>query len=240
MPVPEEIQIKAKSLRETIEYHSYLYHVKDTPEISDQEYDQLMRELINLESTYPELFTADSPTQRVGGAPLTVFHTVKHPVPLLSLDNAFDATELRSFDSRVKRALDIQNELEYTAELKIDGLTVALTYENGILVQAATRGNGEAGEDVSANVKTIKSIPLKLATPIPHLVIRGEIYIQKADFEELNQQREQTAQPLFANPRNAAAGALRQLDPKITAGRPLDAFFYDILFFGRSKGFHPN
>jgi DNA ligase (NAD+) len=237
MPVPGDARTKTQSLREEIERHNYLYHVLDTPEISDQEYDQLMRELVKLETTYPELRAPDSPTQRVGAAPLAIFNTVRHRVPLLSLDNAFSATELRTFDTRVKKTLKTDMELEYTAELKIDGLTVALTYENGLLMQGATRGNGEEGEDVTTNVKTIKSIPLKLSSnegdnlsPITLLGVRGEIYIKKADFEALNQQRERAGETLFANPRNAAAGALRQLDPKITAGRPLDAFFYDILF----------
>lgn len=237
MPVAEEIRIKVQRLREEIERHNYLYHVLDAPEISDQEYDQLMRELVKLETSYPDLRTPDSPTQRVGAEPLAIFQTVRHRVPLLSLDNAFGAAELRAFDNRVKRALETDGELEYTAELKIDGLTIALTYENGLLIQGATRGNGEAGEDVTTNVKTIKSIPLKLSpnegfdpSGITLLGVRGEVYIKKADFETLNQQRERAEEPLFANPRNAAAGALRQLDPKITAGRPLDAFFYDILF----------
>lgn len=237
MPTFEDIRIKAQSLREEIEHNNYLYHVLDAPEISDQEYDRLMRELVKLETEYPELRTPDSPTQRVGAEPLAIFNTVRHRAPLLSLDNAFSANELRAFDTRVKKALETDGELEYTAELKIDGLTIALTYENGLLTQGATRGNGEAGEDVTTNVKTIKSIPLKLSSsgganlsPITLLGVRGEVYIKKADFEGLNHQREQAGEPLFANPRNAAAGALRQLDPRITAGRPLDAFFYDILF----------
>lgn len=236
MTVTEDIRNKAGVLREEIERHNYLYYVLDNPEISDTEYDQLMRELIKLETAYPDLRTPDSPTQRVGGEPLAIFNTVRHRVPLLSLDNAFGAGELRAFDTRVKRALKTEQELIYTAELKIDGLTIALTYENGELVQAATRGNGKEGEDVTANVKTIKSIPLKLSTEgvqnpaqIALLGVRGEVYIKKADFDVLNRQRESAGEPLFANPRNAAAGALRQLDPKITASRPLDAFFYDLL-----------
>ena len=234
MTATEDMRIKARALREEIERHNYLYYVLDTPEISDAEYDQLLQELIKLETAYPDLRAPDSPTGRVGGEPLAIFNTVRHRVPLLSLDNAFGAGELRAFDSRVKRALKTEQELEYTAELKIDGLTIALTYENGVLTQAATRGNGEEGEDVTANVKTIKSIPLKHSrnesAPITLLGVRGEVYIKKADFEALNRQRVRAGEPLFANPRNAAAGALRQLDPKVTAGRPLDAFFYDILF----------
>jgi DNA ligase (NAD+) len=237
MPDTEDIRNKAQTLREEIERHNYLYHVLDAPEISDQAYDQLLCELVELETAYPDLRTPDSPTQRVGAEPLAIFNTVRHRVPLLSLDNAFDATELRAFDSRVKRVLKTDEELEYTAELKIDGLTIALTYENGVFIQGATRGNGEEGEDVTANVKTIKSIPLKLSQEaglnpvlITRLGVRGEVYIKKSDFEALNRQREQEGESLFANPRNAAAGALRQLDPKVTASRPLDAFFYDILF----------
>ncbi len=244
MAVPGDVVQKTKALRAEIEHHNYLYYVMDAPEITDQQYDQLMRELIQLESTYPELWTPDSPTLRVGGEVLAIFNTVRHRAPLLSLDNAYDAAELKTFDTRVKRALETDRELEYTAELKIDGLTVALTYENGVLTQAATRGNGEEGEDVTGNVKTIKSIPLRIDTGITRLGVRGEVFIKKADFEALNLQRDRIGEPLFANPRNAAAGALRQLDPKITANRPLDAFFYDILFLEgtqvatQMEGFH--
>jgi DNA ligase (NAD+) len=229
--VPAEIRSRAEFLKEEIERHNYLYYVMDTPEISDQEYDLLIGELIRLETAYPELQTPDSPTQRVGGKPLALFNSVRHRVPLLSLGNAYDAGELRAFDLRVKRALESDQELEYIAELKIDGLTVALYYENGLLVQAATRGDGEEGEDVTANVKTIKSVPLRLAKGEGvTLGARGEVYIKKADFELLNRQREKEEELKFANPRNAAAGSLRQLDPKITVARPLDAFFYDILY----------
>ncbi|MGE5605730.1 MAG: NAD-dependent DNA ligase LigA [Bacteroidota bacterium] len=231
MAIPKEIQTKAEELRVEIEKHNYLYYVMDQPEISDAEYDQLMRELIRLEAEYPELQTPDSPTQRVGGAPLAVFKSVRHRVPLLSLDNAFSRDDLSAFDERVRRGLKNGQVLEYIAELKIDGLTVALTYENGILTQAATRGDGTEGEDVTANIKTIKSIPLRLPNAEGvNLGVRGEVYLKKNDFEALNQQREKRGESLFANPRNVAAGSLRQLDPKVTAGRPLDAFFYDILY----------
>lgn len=231
MAIPKEIQIKAEELRVEIDKHNYLYYVMDQPEISDAEYDQLMRELIRLEAEYPELQTPDSPTQRVGGAPLAVFKSVRHRVPLLSLDNAFSREDLSAFDERVRRGLKNGQALEYIAELKIDGLTVALTYENGILTQAATRGDGTEGEDVTANIKTIKSIPLRLPNAEGvNLGVRGEVYLKKNDFEALNQQREKRGESLFANPRNVAAGSLRQLDPKVTAGRPLDAFFYDILY----------
>lgn len=229
MAVPKEAQTRIKFLKDEIERHNYLYYVLDQPEISDAEYDRLMQELIRLEQEYTQLQTPDSPTQRVGGAPLAIFNSVRHRVPLLSLANAFDEAELKAFDSRVKKALGTDSEVEYTAELKIDGLTIALTYENGLLVQAATRGDGVEGEDVTANVKTIKSVPLKLPSPV-NIGIRGEVYIKKADFERLNRQREKDGEALFANPRNAAAGSLRQLDPKITASRPLDIYCYDILY----------
>jgi DNA ligase (NAD+) len=231
MSIPVVVKSRVDFLRANIERHNYLYYVKDEPEVSDWEYDQLMRELLSLESEYPQLQVLDSPTQRVGGEPLAMFDSVKHRAPLLSLDNTFSADELRAFDQRIKRSLNTEADIEYVAELKIDGLTVALTYENGLLIQAATRGDGVNGEDVTANVKTIKSIPLRLAGGDQvNLGIRGEVYIKKADFERLNRERERLGEPLFANPRNIAAGSLRQLDPKITATRPLDAFFYDILY----------
>lgn len=231
MAIPEAIKSRACELRKEIDKHNYLYYVKDQPEISDAEYDLLMRELIGLEKEYPELQTPDSPTQRVGGAPLAVFKSVRHRVPLLSLDNAFSREDLSAFDERVRRGLQFSQVLEYVAELKIDGLTVALTYENGVLTQAATRGDGTEGEDVTANIKTIKSIPLRLPNAEGlNIGVRGEVYLKKNDFEALNRLREERGETLFANPRNVAAGSLRQLDPKVTAGRPLDAFFYDILY----------
>ena len=231
MTIPVEIRERVEFLKGELERHNYLYYVKDAPEISDVEYDRLMQELIRYETEYPELRTEDSPTQRVGGTPLAAFNSVQHRVPLLSLDNAFGADDLRAFDERVRRGLGATGPLEYMAELKIDGLTVALTYENGRLVQAATRGDGTTGEDVTANVKTIKSIPLKLANGDGvNMSVRGEVYLPKAEFEKLNERRAESGEPLFANPRNAAAGSLRQLDPRVTASRPLDAFFYDILY----------
>ena len=216
------------SLRKEIEYHNDLYYNQDAPEISDQEYDALMRELIRLETEYPEFLTPDSPSQRVNGQPLAGFESVRHRVPLLSLANAYSPEELRAFDERIRKALGSEEAVGYVAELKIDGLTLALTYEAGLLTRAATRGDGEIGEDVTANVKTIRSIPLRLPIPELNLGVRGEVYIKKADFEALNATREPDER--FANPRNAAAGSLRQLNPQITAGRPLDAFFYDILY----------
>lgn len=229
MAVSEEVKSRVITLRDELEKHSYLYYVEDQPEISDAEYDRLMRELMRLEEQFPELKTPDSPTQRVGGAPLQIFQSVRHRAPLLSLANAYSAEELKAFDLRVKKAMGIDSEVEYAAELKIDGLTVALTYEDGLLVQAATRGDGEEGEDVTTNVKTIKSIPLRLPSRV-NIGVRGEVYIKKTDFEKLNLQREEDEEALFANPRNAAAGSLRQLDPKVTASRPLDIFCYDVLY----------
>lgn len=227
----DQIREKLEFLKKELEHHAYLYYVLDKPEIGDYEYDRLMRELIRLEEEYPELRTPDSPTQRVGGAALEVFDSVRHRTPLLSLDNAFGEEELRAFDERVRKGLEAAGPVEYMAELKIDGLTVALNYEDGLLVQAATRGDGVSGEDVTANVKTIKSIPLKLGGNARiALGVRGEVYIKKADFEALNRRQEESGGQSYANPRNLAAGSLRQLDPKVTAGRPLDAFFYDLLY----------
>ncbi|MGE5578309.1 MAG: NAD-dependent DNA ligase LigA [Syntrophothermus sp.] len=217
-------------LREQIRYHDYRYYVLDEPEISDAEYDRLMRELMQLEERHPELVTPDSPTQRVGGAPLEAFETVIHPVPLLSLANAYDAGELMAFDRRIKKALETE-EVSYVAELKIDGLTVALTYQDGVLAQAATRGDGERGEDVTKNVRTIKSVPLRLKSGEPlNLAVRGEAYMRREDFARLNEARVAKGEPLFANPRNAAAGSLRQLDPRVTAERPLDVYLYGLLY----------
>jgi DNA ligase (NAD+) len=224
---------RLEDLKTAIERHNHLYYVLDAPEITDSEYDQLLKELIRLEEEYPELRTADSPTQRVGGAPLSQFQSVRHRAPLLSLDNTFSPDELRAFDERVRRGLDEAQSVEYHAELKIDGLTIALTYENRRLARAATRGDGITGEDVTANIKTIKSIPLRLkSNAVSDLEARGEVYLNKRDFEALNRQRERDGEPLFANPRNSAAGSLRNLDPRVTASRPLDAFFYDVLHAG--------
>jgi DNA ligase (NAD+) len=229
--LPDEVRERADFVKSEIERHNYLYYIQDAPEISDAEYDALMRELIHYETEYPELLTSDSPTQRVGGAPIAGFDSVRHRVTLLSLDNAFGPEELRAFDERVRRALGTEKPVEYMAELKIDGLTIALTYENGLFIQAATRGDGVTGEDVTANIKTVKSIPLRLKADVPlDLGVRGEVYMKKSDFESLNTLRERIGEPLFANPRNSAAGSLRNLDPRVTAARPLDAFFYDLLY----------
>lgn len=231
-------------LRRAIERHNQLYYVEDSPEIGDAEYDTLMRELRTLEEKHPDLADPASPTQRVSGQPKTGFRTVQHQVPLLSLDNAFSAEELRAFDGRVRRGLGLgttdasrgsscpvrpASPAPYVVELKIDGLTVALTYRDGLLTEAATRGDGLTGEDITANIRTVRSIPLRINNRVRLLSVRGEVYMPKEEFAALNREREEAGQPLFANPRNAAAGSLRQLDPKITAGRPLKAFFYDIL-----------
>ena len=218
---------RAAELRARIECQNRLYYALDRPEITDAEYDALMRELISIEEAYPDLRTADSPTSRVGGEPLPIFETVSHGTPLLSLANAYGPEDLLAFDGRVKKALG-SDAASYMCELKIDGLTVALTYERGRLVLGATRGDGERGENVTANVRTIRSIPLTLRAERT-LSVRGEVYMRRGDFARLNEARAASGEPEFANPRNAGAGSLRQLDPKVTAGRPLEAFFYDLL-----------
>jgi len=222
-----DIKSQIDELREEIRQHEYQYYVLDDPLVTDAEYDALLRELIRLEEQHPELIGPDSPTQRVGGKALEVLPPVRHRTPLLSLDNAFSWSDLQDFDRRVRKVEDTSG---YMAELKIDGLTIALIYENGLLVKAATRGDGSIGEDVTLNVRTIKSIPLKLHQPLPHLEVRGEVYLPKNEFVRLNQEREERGERVFANPRNAAAGSLRQQDPGVTAGRALAAFIYDITY----------
>ena len=212
-------------LKKEILYHDHLYYVLDKPSISDFEYDKLMRRLIELEGENPGLVTPDSPTQRVGGAALEKFNPVTHKTPLLSLDNALDITELEEFDARVKKVLGTSKEIEYNCELKIDGLAVSLIYKNGIFAKGSTRGDGVTGEDVTDNLKTIKAIPLKLNESID-LEVRGEVYLPIKNFYKLNEEREKEGEQVFANPRNAAAGSLRQLDSKITAKRPLSMFCY--------------
>ncbi len=226
----QKIKKEIERLREEIRYHDYKYYIENQPVISDKEYDALMQRLIRLEEEYPQFITPDSPTQRVGGAPAEEFEESKHIVPLLSLSNAFSFEELEAFDKRVKRMLSIPQErdIEYVSELKIDGLAINLTYEDGRLVKGATRGDGFTGEDVTNNLKTIHTIPLRLrGDRIPKLMeVRGEVYMLHRDFQRLNKEREASGEPLFANPRNAAAGSVRQLDPKITAQRKLDIFTY--------------
>ena len=218
-----------RELRSEIEKHNYRYYVLDDPQISDSEFDRLMRELAAIESSHPELITPESPTQRVGGTPSSKFAEIEHGRPMLSLANAFDKQELIDFDRRVKERLDV-SEVEYVAETKLDGLAIGLVYESGKLRHAATRGDGVRGEDVTQNVRTITAVPLKLRTPAPPLLleVRGEIYITRDDFARLNERQRACGEKLFVNPRNAAAGSLRQLDPRVTAERPLSLFCYGI------------
>lgn len=225
-------------LRDEINYHNYRYYVLDSPVISDAEYDELFRRLEELERRYPHLITPDSPTQRVGAEPVEAFGTITHTIPMLSLSNAFEEGEAREFDSRVKRFLNTDEEIEYVGEPKLDGLAVELVYVDGVFTTGSTRGDGYTGEDITQNLKTIKTIPMRLLkespegdrkNPIPsRLEVRGEVFMPIKAFEELNRERERSGEPLFANPRNAAAGSVRQLDPRITASRPLDIFCYGI------------
>lgn len=221
----EDIKLRIEQLTQEINKHNYNYYVLDNPTISDYDYDQLMKELLKLEETNPELRLVDSPTQRVGGEVLKGFGEVVHKTPKLSLGNVFDENDIRDFHNRVVKSL--QQEVEYVIELKIDGLTVVLNYENGVFVQGATRGDGVRGEDITANLKTVKSIPLSLVDR-EELEVRGEVFMSKKAFEELNERREEQEEPVFANPRNASAGSLRQLDTKITAERPLDIFVFNL------------
>ena len=228
----QEIETKIQQLCDEINYHNYRYYILDDPDISDAEYDRLLRELQSLEQQHPELITPDSPTQRVGAAPLAEFETVAHTIPMVSLDNGFDEAEIREFDARLKKLLPDNETVEYVVEPKFDGLAVELVYEGGRFTLGSTRGDGFFGENITQNLKTIKTIPLKLidrAKTVPQrLEIRGEVVIGIKAFEALNRQREKNGEPVFANPRNAAAGSLRQLDPKITASRPLDIFFHSV------------
>lgn len=226
----EAVQQSIEELKQQLRYHEYQYHVLDAPEIPDAQYDKLMQELKALEAQYPELITNDSPTQRVGAAPLAAFDTVRHEVPMLSLDNVFDEESYLSFDKRIKDRLKNHAELTFCCELKLDGLAVSLLYENGELVQAATRGDGSVGENITVNVRTIRAIPLRLTgNNIPARVeIRGEVFMPQKGFEALNELARKTDGKVFANPRNAAAGSLRQLDPRITAKRPLTFYCYGV------------
>jgi len=219
---------RIRELRGQIRHHDYRYYVLDDPEISDARYDALMRELRELEAAHPELVVPDSPTQRVAGAPAAGFGEVVHAVPMLSIDNAFTEEELLDFDRRVRERLD-QESVEYCAEPKIDGLAISLRYEHGRLALAATRGDGSRGEDVTANVRTIRSVPLVLEDAAPPLLeVRGEVFMTRRAFEALNRRAAERDEKTFANPRNAAAGSLRQLDPRVTAERGLDACFYGL------------
>ncbi len=237
---------RAQWLRDELERHSYQYYVLDAPTIPDADYDALFRELQALEAEHPELLTPESPTQRVGGAPLSAFDSVRHRVPMLSLNNGFEDEDVINFDRRCAQGLGrgapaapandlfsaadaAENAVEYACELKFDGLAMSLRYEDGKLVQAATRGDGETGEDVTANVRTIKAIPLKLRGKAPAVLeVRGEVFMYRADFDKLNARQAEAEEKTFVNPRNAAAGSLRQLDPRITAKRPLSFFAYGV------------
>jgi len=218
---------RLQQLRAQLHEHGRLYYTQDAPTISDYEYDMLMQELKALETAHPDWITPDSPTQRVGGEPLTTFAEFRHEVPLESLNDVFDLDEVRAFDKRVRAAVDGES-VSYVVERKIDGLSVALVYENGIFVQGATRGNGIVGEDVTANLRTVRSIPLVLRDAPARLIVRGEVYMRKDSFEELNRRRDKSGESLFANPRNAAAGSLRQLDPRIAAERTLDIICFNV------------
>jgi len=230
--VTEAVRKKVEKLREEIEYHNYRYYILDQPEISDGQYDRLMRELEMLEEQFSELRTPNSPTQRVGAPPLEEFEIVRHSIPMLSLANAFDETEAKEFDKRVKKFLGTSSGIDYVTEPKLDGLAVELVYEKGQFVVGSTRGDGINGENITQNLRTIKTIPLQLIRkeiPVPErLEVRGEVIIQLKRFRDLNRKREEMGESLFANPRNAAAGSVRQLDSKITAGRPLEIYCYGI------------
>jgi DNA ligase (NAD+) len=232
--VPRDARERAARLRAAIEDANYRYYVLDNPNISDAEFDRLFRELQTLEQEYPELATADSPTQRVGSAPASAFRTVRHRMPMLSLNNAFAEDEVEAFDRRVREGLDAE-EVEYQAEPKFDGLAINLVYEDGRFVSGTTRGDGNEGEDVTANLKTIRSIPLRMRVAHPPRLaeVRGEAIMPKRDFERLNERQRERGEKEFVNPRNAAAGSLRQLDPRVTASRPLRFFAYGL---GETEG----
>lgn len=239
-----EIRARLAKLREEINYHLYRYHTLDDPVISDAQYDQLIKELRELEESHPDLITPDSPTQRVGAEPLEGFEKVTHPIPMTSLGNAFDDNDIRNWLARVRRLLADEvslKDLEFVVEPKIDGLAVALTYENGLLVQGATRGNGLVGENVTPNVRTVKSIPLRIPTrsdgppPPTRLEVRGEIYFPTPEFNKFNQEQLAKGEKVYANPRNLAAGSLRQLDSRITAQRPLAFYGYAIGYVERAN-----
>jgi len=236
---------RIEQLRREIERHNYLYYVKAEPEISDREYDRLYRELVELEKKHPELVTPDSPTQRVGGEPLEGFANVTHEIPMLSIDNTYNADELREFDARTKRFLGGLEDLDYVVELKIDGVAVKVVYQNGALVLGATRGDGVTGDDVTANIRTIAAIPLRLrprrkGVEVPaRLEARGEVYMTRDELKRLNEVRESEGQPPFANPRNATAGTLKLLDPRLCAQRRLAAFFYGLgVYEGPPLNYH--
>ena len=235
---PADALQRISELREQIRHHDYLYYAEARPEISDAEYDALMRELRELEAAFPDLVTPDSPTQRVAGQPIEAFRPVEHRTAMLSLDNATSPEDLREFEARVGRALPGAR-FEYVCEPKIDGLGIALLYERGRFVRGATRGDGRVGEDITANLKTIRSLPMILRgafASAPEVEVRGEVFMPRVEFEQLNRSLQEAGDATFANPRNAAAGAVRQKDPAVTARRPLDVFLYHVSE-GREQGF---
>jgi DNA ligase (NAD+) len=236
--LPEQ---RVVELRDAIRHHEERYYIHDAPEISDAEFDQLLHELEQLEADHPDLVTPDSPTQRVAGRPVEGFETIEHVEPMLSLDNAYTAEELRAFDERVRKAAALgDTPVAYVAEMKIDGLSIALTYEGGRLLRGATRGDGSRGEEVTANVRTIRAIPLRLrGGPSARIEIRGEVYLPRASFERMNRERENGGLPLFMNPRNAAAGTMRNLDPALVSKRGLSAFVYQIVSPSENHGVQP-
>ncbi|OAN13929.1 DNA ligase (NAD(+)) LigA [Photobacterium jeanii] len=225
-----EVQQQLETLRQQLTYHGYRYYVEDNPEIPDAEYDRMMQQLLAIEAEHPEWVTDDSPSQRVGGTPLDGFTQIQHELPMLSLDNAFNDEELKAFEKRLLDRLPAASAMTFCGEPKLDGLAVSLMYENGVLTQAATRGDGTTGENITANVRTIRSIPLKLRGEgwPARLEVRGEVFMPKAGFEALNERAIKKGEKTFANPRNAAAGSLRQLDSKITASRPLSFYAYSV------------
>jgi DNA ligase (NAD+) len=228
--MPVNVEKKVEDLRDQLRYHSHRYYVLDDPDIPDAEYDRLYKELVCYEEKYPDLVTADSPTQRVGASPLAAFEQIQHQKPMLSLDNVFDEDELRAFNQRILDRLKVDDEISYVAEPKLDGLAISIRYENGVLIHAATRGDGNNGENVTQNTRTIHSIPLRLiGTQYPDVLeVRGEIFMPKAGFLQLNEKARLNGEKEFANPRNAAAGSLRQLDPAVTAHRPLSLYCYAV------------
>ncbi|MCP3175514.1 NAD-dependent DNA ligase LigA [Desulfuromonas sp. KJ2020] len=234
---PDQARKRHEALCSTLHRHNYLYHVLDQPEISDADYDRLLQELLDLETQFPELVHPESPSQRVGAPPLEKFEQVRHSLPMLSLENAFTEADMRQFDDRVRRFLAREEPLEYVCEMKMDGVAVELVYEEGRLQTGSTRGDGTTGEKITENLKTIPSVPLVLTSPCPSLLeVRGEVYMELDNFQALNREREEEGLPTFANPRNATAGSLRQLDSAVTARRPLQIFCYGI---GRLEGEAP-
>lgn len=231
MSAPAQVRKRIEQLRKELNYHNYRYYVLDSPVVSDAEYDALMRELVELEEKYPELVTPESPTQRVGAQPAEAFGTIRHSLPMLSLDNVTERAEVAAWIGRMQNQLGRDEAIEIAAEPKIDGASIELVYEHGLFRAGSTRGDGITGEDVTQNLRTIKTVPLRLLEDVQvpeYLEVRGEVYIETADFEELNRQRAARGEELFANPRNAAAGSLRQLDPRITASRPLQLLVHGL------------